>query len=213
MAASAAVPGLIGPLVIHTKEYEWSAFQTSGELAPVAPRTNRYELWDGGVYDNLGLEPLYKPTEGLRSGIDFVIVSDASAKVEFSPRTLKRALKPAHRMLRLMDIATDQVRGMRARSIVAEFTRNSVGGVYLRMGKTSGDIYADANQEAPAFDFMGEAEVKDTASMKTTLRRLKLEEYDALLHHGFEVTDATLCSRHPNQFLPMKFSFCQPNDH
>lgn len=206
IAASAAVPGLIGPLVVRSKEYEWFAFQANGELAPVAARAKRYELWDGGVYDNLGLEPLYKPTEGLRSGVDFLIVSDASAPLEFAPRTLKRALKPGHRTLRLVDVATDQVRGLRARSVVAEFTRTPGCGVYLRMGNTSDTIYAAAEQETPTLDFMGEAAVKDAAGMKTTLRRLKLQEYEALLRHGFEVADATLCSRHVDYFLPMEYA-------
>lgn len=213
IAASAAVPGLIGPLVIRTKDYEWHAFQANGELAPVVARAKRYELWDGGVYDNLGLEPLYKPIEGLRSGVDFIIVSDASAPLEFAPRTLKRALKPGHRVLRLVDVATDQVRALRARSVVAEFIRTSGCGVYLRIGNTSDAIYAAAKQETPTLGFMRETAVKDAADIKTTLRRLKLEEYEALLRHGFEVADATLCSRQPNRFLPMEYALHQQNGH
>ncbi len=171
----------------------------------MAARASRYELWDGGVYENRGLEPLYKPTEGLRSGVDFIIVSDASAPLEFAPRTLKRALKPGHRVLRLVDVSTDQVRALRARSVVAEFTRKSGCGVYLRMGNTSDAIYAAAKQKAPTLGFVGEAAVKDAAGMKTTLRRLKPEEYEALLRHGFEVADATLCSRQLNRFSPMEY--------
>jgi hypothetical protein len=40
-----------------------------------------YTLWDGGVYDNLGLEALYKIGEGLDGEIDFLIVSNASASI------------------------------------------------------------------------------------------------------------------------------------
>lgn len=205
IAASAAVPGLIGPLVIRTKDYEWHALQTNGELTPVVTPAKRYELWDGGVYDNLGLESLYKPTEGLRSEVDFIIVSDASAQLEFAHRTLWRTLKPGHRALRLVNVATDQVRALRARSIVAEFTRTSGCGVYLRMGNTSDTIYAAAKQETPNFSFMKETAVKRATGMSTTLRQLKLEEYEALLRHGFEVADATLCSRQPNRFSPMEY--------
>lgn len=204
MAASAAVPGLIGPLVIRTKEYGWHVFQKSGELKPVAARAKRYDLWDGGVYDNLGMEPIYKPTEGLRSGVDFVIVSDASAPLEFAPRTLKRVLRLGHRALRLMDIATDQVRALRARSVVAAFTRGSSCGVYLRMGNTSDAIYAAVKKESPSMNCLKEPVVKGVANMKTTLRRLKLEEYEVLFRHGFEVADATLCSRH-SQFSPTEY--------
>ena len=206
IAASAALPGLIGPLVIHTTDYEWHAFQAKEEFAPVAARAKRYELWDGGVYDNLGLEPLYKPSDGLRSGVDFIIVSDASAPLEYTSRTLSGALKPGHRALRLIDVATDQVRALRARSVVAEFARNSCRGVYLRIGNTSDAIYTAAEQRTPRLDFLGRPTVKTIARMKTTLRRLEIQEYEVLLRHGFEVADATLSSRQPNWFLPMEYA-------
>ena len=206
MAASAALPGLIGPLVVRTQEFEWHAFKASGEHTPVAARSKRYELWDGGVYDNLGLEPLFKPAVGIRSGVDFIIVSDASAPLEFAPRSISRMLKPGHRALRLVDVATDQVRALRARSVVAEFARNPGCGVYLRMGNTSAAIYSAVNEQAPSLRFMTSADVKRSATMSTTLRRLEHHEFEALLRHGFEVTDATLCSRVGDQFLPVEYT-------
>ena len=47
-------------------------------LVPTKPIANSLVLWDGGVYDNLGAEALYKAGKGLREGIDFCLVSDAS---------------------------------------------------------------------------------------------------------------------------------------
>jgi len=81
VAASAAFPGLIGPLVLDTREFTWNRY-TSGQLVPVdQPRLPKLHLWDGGVYDNLGVEALFKPgrTDGVyRDDYTFLIVSDAS---------------------------------------------------------------------------------------------------------------------------------------
>src|SRR5260370_1226491 len=61
VAASAAFPGLIGPLALRTKDFEWARFDATGNLVPVAPPSvDKVTLWDGGVYDNLSVEALFK---------------------------------------------------------------------------------------------------------------------------------------------------------
>lgn len=75
---------------------------------------NRYALGDGGVYDNLGVESLFKPGGGFRDGFDFLVVSDASAPLSLDIGRVKRVLMPWRRTLRLVDVATEQVQGQRA---------------------------------------------------------------------------------------------------
>ena len=152
------------------------------------------------MYDNLGAEALYKPDGGFRSGFDFLIVSDASAPLDFDPRSLKRLIKPGHRILRLIDVATDQVRSLRARSLVAEFSRSRNVGVYLRSGNTTEDIYVAAGHAIPPGDYLRSAAVQRAANFHTTLRRLKVSELGLLCRHGYEVADATLSSRQPDRF-------------
>ncbi len=202
IASSAAVPGAIGPLVLRTTGYQWSAYR-SGKLISIQPKAMRYDLWDGGVYDNLGLEALYKPSGGLRDGLVFVIVSDASTRVDFAARSKRRFLRPARRAFRLVDIATDQVRAVRARTLVAEFLRQSSQGVYLRLGSTSDKIYEAVDMEPPSLDVLVRDDVQAAARLKTTLRRLSSREFDRLYRHGFEVADATLCSRYCTEFSPL----------
>ena len=199
IAASAAVPGLIGPLVVSSKDYSWHRYE-KGELVPASTPARRYELWDGGVYDNLGVEALYKPSGGFREGFDFLLVSDASAQLGLAPRTLRRALKPAHRTLRLVDVAMEQVRGLRARSLVAHLARSREAGAYLRMGNTVEDIYAEVDRVVPAGIFLGAADVGRAACFATTLRRLTLDEFGLLCRHGFEVANATLATRVSSRF-------------
>ena len=52
IAASAAVPGAIGPLAIRSDDYDWHCYENGHPVAGSTPM-KRYALWDGDVYDNL----------------------------------------------------------------------------------------------------------------------------------------------------------------
>lgn len=160
----------------------------------------RYSLWDGGVYDNLGLEPLYKVGEGYRDGVDFLLVSDASARLSGDIGTIQRTLKLWSRGIRVVDIAREQVRGLRARSVVAHFQQSPCSGSYLSIGKTVHEIYKAASDKAPAGASLSDDDVARAAQYKTTLRRMSGEEFDLLRQHGFEVANATLATRHKKRF-------------
>ena len=189
VAASSAVPGLVGSLTLDTGRFEWFAYDGTGTPRSHDPKSRTLTLWDGGVYDNLGVEALFKPTGGFRDGFDFLIVSDASAPVKLENRTLRAPL-------RLLDIATDQVRGLRARAVVSHLQCNPGSGVYLKIGNTEERIYREANCSSMAArirgDSLGISEVQEAASMSTTLRKWTTHEYDLLFAHGYQVTDATL---------------------
>lgn len=199
IAASAAVPGLIGPLAIRSDEYDWHRYEKD-RLVEASTLARRYELWDGGVYDNLGVEPLFKPGIGVRKGVDFLLVSDASAPLNLDRRTFKRILMPWRKALRLVDVATEQVRGLRARSLIAEFKRSPGAGAYVRIGNSVEKIYRDVLRDAPPGEKLGDAEVSRAGQFETTLRRLRREEFELLMLHGFEVANATLATRQPTAF-------------
>ena len=200
IAASAAVPGLIGPLVICSDRYSWHRYE-DGKLVPTSTPAKRYELWDGGVYDNLGVEPLFKLNGGFRDGFDLLVVSDASAPMELTPRTFSRMLRPSHRVLRLVNIASDQIRGLRSRAVVAEFARSEGTGVYFRMGNTVEQIYSAVGRTDPPGDQLSTEEASRAGTFPTTLRRLTQSEFKRIQRHGFEVANATLATRLTSQFI------------
>ena len=107
---------------------------------------------------------------------------------------------PWRRALRLVDVATDQVRSLRARALVAEFQRGTNEGVYLRLGNTVEKVYGTVGGSAPQGETLGADDVAWAASFKTTLRRLKAREFDLLVRHGFEVANATLATRQGSAF-------------
>ena len=135
------------------------------------------------------MEALFKPAGGYRDGFDFLIVSEASAPLEPETRTLRAPL-------RLLDVATGQVRGLRARVVVSHLRDNPGTGVYLKIGNKEEHIYREVTCPAMAERIVGgslrASEVKKAASIGTTLRRFTLREYDILFAHGYHVADATL---------------------
>ena len=210
LAASAAVPGAIGPLSLRARDYEWQAFAEGNtvETHPIAARFGRLHLWDGGVYDNLGVEALFKPDRGLRDGCDFLVVSDASALLASNPPRLKAPL-------RLLEAAMDQVRSLRARTLIDFFTRQQPGsGVYLQIGNTAEEIFKLAKVDPPSSwtssSALGTESVELASTLGTTLRRLSCQEFEALFQHGYEVADTTLVAYCPQDFqhIPFRSGSC-----
>lgn len=198
MAASAAYPGLIGPLILKTRQFQWLKFVEGSQkdMEVFEPNLKQIHLWDGGVYDNLGVEALFKPRgTRLRDDCNFLIVSDASGGLETEvPSFLHR------RALRLINIATDQVRSLRARTIVNYFAEQPNTGVYLKIGNLSRHILEQASMPEEVISVLErrglvEQEVHAAAYLATTLRQLTEEEFDRVYRHGWEVADCTLLSR------------------
>ncbi|KAA1261076.1 Patatin-like phospholipase [Rubripirellula obstinata] len=197
LAASAAVPGLIGPLVVKTRDYAWNEFRDD-DWHSFSPQYKRLHLWDGGVYDNLGVESLFKPGVGLQNDTDFLIVCDASRPLSGESRGTHWRPSYLRASMRLVDVATDQVRSLRARMLINHFQQNPGSGAYLRMGlKTKRGNNLRIAGETPA---LTDAEVRQAAGMETTLRRLTHNEFSILFRHGYEVADATL-TRHSEKVV------------
>jgi NTE family protein len=189
LAASAAVPGLIGPLVVRSKYYKWCESRDD-EWVEIAPKYKQLHLWDGGVYDNLGVEALFKPGEGLREDTDFLIVCDASRPLSSESRQKRWRPGFLDASIRLVDVATDQVRSLRARMLMDYFKQNPGSGAYLKIGLKS--KRSDLQNEEKSRPLLTDEEVQQASQLETTLRRLTHKEFSLLFRHGFEVADATL---------------------
>jgi NTE family protein len=91
-AASAAVPYVIGALSLRLPRDGWyrTDAATRRPVEKRLPAMLSVRLWDGGAYENLGLESLYKPQQGLM-GCNFLICSDASGPLSDPVRYLQRS--------------------------------------------------------------------------------------------------------------------------
>ncbi len=200
LGASAGVPLLLGPLTINTSKFKWFKYNED-RITTIEhkPEFKRLHIWDGGAYDNLGIEPLVKyndsgPGLKYREEINFLIVSDAALQIGTSKRKWYNAM-------RLIDITMDQVRALRARSLWDHFEKATDSGVYFKIGETIEKI--KRNYKATANVSSKNLTDEEVASCKffpTTLRKLSEKEFDTLVKHGWEVANASLICRCPGIF-------------
>ena len=215
MAASAGFPGLIGPMIVNMDKYSWFKYRDSSEKAlaldgpetqvqkktrPIQPEFSEAHLWDGGVYDNHGLEGLHNFNTGWRENIEFLVVSDAAGRSK--PEAYQRGPKA---LLRLAtSIMMDQIRSLRTRAILERLISHEDKGVFLQTGNTCEHVLKSAGRNSDISEFcpgcLSEEQVILAAEMETTIKRLTDEEFERLFRHGFEVADYTLYSYYPEMF-------------
>lgn len=198
MAVSAAFPGGIGPLEVDPCAYQWakrSRWDASVKEELHAPPFARLHLYDGGLYDNLGLEPLFDVgKQRLKvedsEPISYLVVSDAGAALTRS--ALPHRLNP-FRFKRIADIALDQTRALRVRSFVNFLQRHPSRGAYIQLGARPQESIERFRQgrEHAADDLLRrtwlQAEaIKAAATYPTTLRRLSESDFDLVVRHGYE---------------------------
>lgn len=192
MSASAGFPIFIGPYDLNTEAFHW--------IKPIYSKTEweapkgTIHLWDGGVYDNLGLESIFKPENGgaLSEGLDSMIISNASPPIELYHRQTGVS---ARNLKRLLDISMDQVGAIRTRMIM-DFLNRTGQGMYVKIGNSATKIAEQSNCQESLKNRLIERCLSDgpvdrALNYPTTLRKPTELDYHILLRHGFEVTDCT----------------------
>ncbi|MRX27293.1 patatin-like phospholipase family protein [Kangiella sp. HZ709] len=177
LAVSAAFPGGIGPLVIEASKKSWFKRKWGEPIeknSEVVLPYKRLHLYDGGVYDNLGIEPFFDngnlEKKPLLNAETKIIVSDAGAPLvdgfslsKLNPKRLKR----------VADIMSEQSRALRVRSFMSYLNKGNNGAYYCIKESISN---------------LGDCESASFASnFPTTLRKLKNKEFETLLNHGYQV--------------------------
>lgn len=195
MAVSAALPGAIGPLVIKADEFQWKKRPYWNATAPneqvVTLPYSRLHIYDGGIYDNLALEPLMDPgSQHLKDGIEYLICSDAGAPLK---RVGPGPSWSPFRALRILDIAMDQARALRVRPLANFFENNPGAGSYAQIGAGAVERinrFELRNPSAAARllnrEWLPVDEVKLAAHHPTSLWPLSDEQFTRLERHGYE---------------------------
>lgn len=231
MTASAGFPGLIGALKLDVTPMKWfeyiSNVKASDEVADspgviqtrkTQPKnqlfSDRVHLWDGGVYDNHGLEGLHDFRTGWSDKFEFLLVSDAAGRGEMEHYSIG-----AKALGRLMtSIMMNQVRSLRTRAILERIQNHDDKGVFLQTGKSvnyilnhvqrtkdNGD-YIDNVLNQPGFieqasrGTLSQEQALQVANFATVIRRLSETEFQLIYKHGFETANAILSSYYPQIF-------------
>lgn len=194
MAVSAAYPGVFGPFAIDTGRYEWRKREIwdlpKDAEQIVNPPFATLHLYDGGIYDNLGTEPLFDPgKQCAKEGADFILVSDAGAPLgQIAPSWIR-----LFRLKRVTDIMGEQTRALRVRSFVNFLVNNPIGGSYLQIGADAVSRLKTYRSRSPAVaemlltqPWMSSRNVTEAAAYGTALTQMKPADYDLLERHGYE---------------------------
>lgn len=182
VAASSAFPPVLSPLTI---ELHPAVFKpNSGDDLQRPPFTSDVVLADGGVYDNLGLETVWKRYET-------VLVSDAGAKIK--PEEEPKHDWPRH-AYRVLDLIDNQVRSLRKRALIASYQAKP-GDPGKRLGTYWG-IGTDYNHYSGRSLKLSCApqRIQELASIATRLKRMDEDLQERLINWGYAVTDAALRS-------------------
>lgn len=201
VAASAAFPPVFSPIRIDAHRYTFGG--TLYHDSPVAvPRT--IPLTDGGVYENLGTEVLMKrtPLPGGRvmAPAEFILVSDGGYPPRYAfdvgrmPGVASLSL-----LKRVNAIALEQVSALRRRILVRMFEEGQQHGLLVALGSNV-DRIPDGGGEV--YRRLVGAEVCPPSTIverihrvRTHLNRFSREEAEALMYHGYVLTDAFLWAR------------------
>ena len=192
VSASAAYPGLIGPLRMSTRPHAHEASSYGNQESKSKIAEKDVWLWDGGVYENLGVESLYK-NRNLQKNLEFLLVSDASGQLGVESRRWSLTFPFFLAPYRLINIAMDQTRALRARDLLATFIEDRSKGRYLYIANSVPQIYQRAKKEVPPeFQHLSDDDVKHCSHFPTNLKKLTNSDFDMLVRHGYEVAKATL---------------------
>jgi NTE family protein len=173
VAASACFPPLFGPLRLRLDPAELK--QGS------APRGKHrdaclsdFRLTDGGDYDNMGLEPVWKSHA-------VVLVSDAGGL--FTEESDKGLL---WRIPRYQGIQERQARALRKRWLIASFNQGTLDGTYWSVGSATSK-YEESSPGYPKD--MARAVI---AEIRTDLDAFSDAEAAVLENHGYLLADAAI---------------------
>lgn len=126
VAASAAFPPFLSPMVIDlddsqalTEQFPVAPHEEPPELAGQHAYTHRLQLTDGGVYDNLGLQPIEQ--------YHTLLVSDGGGAFTFDPAVATDWLM---HMVRCWHVTDNQVRSLRRASLVEDLIQDRRNGAF-----------------------------------------------------------------------------------
>jgi NTE family protein len=179
VAASSAFPPVLSPVEMRLDPEAFTP--GSGMDLQRQPYTSKVILSDGGVYDNLGLETIWKRYRA-------VLVSDGGGKLQAEEEPKSDWARHSYRVLNLID---SQVRALRKRQVIDSFKADEGDSVH-RKGAYWGIRTDVADYELPDALPCPLARTTELAEIPTRLKRLDDELQERLINWGYAVCDAAL---------------------
>jgi NTE family protein len=174
VAASSAFPPFLSPLTLRLREEQWAP--AGDEDLHRSPFTTKLCLTDGGVYDNLGLETVWKRH-------DTVFVSDGGGQMQ--PEEKPSAVWPLQ-SYRVLSVIDNQVRNLRKRQVIDSYKAGIRKGVYWGIRTNVVEYHVEMKLDCP-FE-----RTLELAAVNTRLAELDRATQERLVNWGYAVCDAGL---------------------
>ena len=173
VGASSAFPPYLSPATLHIPTDAWDPDVPQGLADGVR---DPIVLTDGGVYDNLGLEPVLKRcTE--------ILVSDGGGYVGHPARIPVDWLRHLQRVTGVVD---NQVRSLRKRMLVQGYRQGDYRGAYWSIRSATADFGLPDPLPFPA------DRARELAALPTRLARMRDEDVEDLLGWGRVICDTAM---------------------
>lgn len=179
MAASAAFPPILAPLKLRTDPAKWSGEKEIKAMTELNKIRAELVLADGGVYDNMGIEALWKT-------MSCVLVSDAGAPFEFATSPRRNWFS---QLGRVRDVLIQQTRALRKRMLMADYKATPApryAGAYWGIG-TQIEDYKLEQRLCRDTDTTGALQF-----VSTRLKGLDKTTQERLINWGYALADAAI---------------------
>ena len=192
VAASSAFPPVLSPVRLRLQNGDFVPGSGTPELQR-PPFTTDVFLADGGVYDNLGLEPAWKTFQT-------ILVSDGGKAFGFEeqPETGKLG-----QTLRVLDVIQNQVHALRTRELVSSYQAKERQGAYWGINTRIADYKAPGALACPP------DKTAVLAAQATRLAALPQATQERLVNWGYAVCDAAMRA-YADKTLPPPGGFPYP---
>ncbi len=147
---------------------------------------------DGGVYDNMGLEPAWNASE-------IVLVSDGGATFEF-----EAGRGGVRGLLRCVDILDNRAGAVRKRWLIERFREGIVGGTYWGVGSAA----AKYGTRQGYSEELAEAVI---CKVRTDMDAFSEAEASVLENHGYLLADAAIQRHVPTVLEPQPPALAIPH--
>ncbi len=176
VAASSAFPPFLSPSRFKYDESQYTP--NSGSDLQRPPYTTRPTLSDGGVYDNLGLETVFK-------NFQTVIVSNAGGKYKPKKKIIGDWALQSYRVMSTID---NQVRSLRKRVLISSLESLQRTGVYFSI-RSEIEGYP-AEDKLPC----SPERARELADIPTDLAAKDVNTQRRLINWGYAICDAGIRS-------------------
>ncbi|MGA2254501.1 MAG: patatin-like phospholipase family protein [Thermoguttaceae bacterium] len=171
VAASSCFPPVFRPLPMNLQPPDLTGGHAKADDRDECVRG--LALTDGGVYDNMGLEPVWKTHKSL-------LVSDGGKPFQFAEQH-----DTPHQLLRMQDIMANQAEALRKRWLISGYLRGDYTGAYLGIRNAVSDYPISSG-----VGYSKEFATQVIAAIRTDMDRFSDDEIWVLENHGYTLADA-----------------------